>query len=574
VTLTNEPTADVTLPLSSSDPTEGTVPASVTVTPAQWQTGVVVTVTGVDDADDDGNIAYTIVTGDPTSADPDYEGLAAGDVVDVAVTNVDNDATADAGGPYAVDQNTVITLSASASYNTGGTIVLYEWDLDNDGQFDDATGVTAAFSRATPGVYTVGVRVTGNDAATGTDSATVTVAADNDTVGLYDPAAGRFHLRNRNDAGADDWAFIYGQPGWVPLAGDWNNDGIDTIGLFKPAATMFYLRNSNSAGPNDARFGYGYLGPAWQPIAGDWNGDGVDSVGLYDPATSTFYLKNVNAGGPTDLMFSFGQGGLGLQAIAGDWNGDGVDTIGVYNPATRIFCLRNSNSAGAYDARFAYCYTGPAWRPVAGDWDSNATVTVGLYDPATSMFFLKNTNANGPTALSFCYGQGGLGWQPVLGDWDDTGGSLRAAAGEVVGAQGLAPLTQADLQPIIAQAVSDWASAGVAVDLLDSLDFAIAGLPGSQLGVARAGNVFLDLDAAGHGWFIDPTPAGDEEFAGPVDPAVLDRIDLLTVVSHEIGHTLGLEDLEGSNGLMNGTLETGVRREPGVEEIDALFARL
>jgi hypothetical protein len=267
-----------------------------------------------------------------------------------------------------------------------------------------------------------------------------------------------------------------------------------------------------------------------------------------------------------------------------------------------MFYLRNSNSAGASDARFPYGYSGPAWRPVVGDWNGDGVVTVGLYDPATSAFFLKNNNGNGPTALSFCFGQGGLGLQPIAGDWDDTSGLLRAAAGDCPDFRGagdcphfcgarrqngavpfrpLAPLTQADLAPIVAQAVADWTAAGVAVDLLDSLDFIIADLPGPQLGRARSGAVFLDLDAAGHGWFIDPTPGANEEFAprtagrlAAVDPAAVDRIDLLTVVSHEIGHRLGLDDLDDSDGLMNGVLGPGRRREPGVNEIDAVLARL
>ena len=61
--LTTQPTADVTIGLSSSDTTEGTVaPASLTFTTANWNVAQTVTVTGVDDALDDGAVAYTIVT--------------------------------------------------------------------------------------------------------------------------------------------------------------------------------------------------------------------------------------------------------------------------------------------------------------------------------------------------------------------------------------------------------------------------------------------------------------------------------------------------------------------------------
>jgi gliding motility-associated-like protein len=92
VSLDSQPSADVTIPLSSSNTAEGTVAAIVVLTSANWQTGVTVTVTGVDDgAVVDGPITYTIVTGDVTSVDPNYNGLDAGDVADVTVINSDND---------------------------------------------------------------------------------------------------------------------------------------------------------------------------------------------------------------------------------------------------------------------------------------------------------------------------------------------------------------------------------------------------------------------------------------------------------------------------------------------------
>jgi ribosomal protein S16 len=392
------------------------------------------------------------------------------------------------------------------------------------------------------------------------------------TVGVYDPAAAEFYLRNSNDPGVADVRFGYGPAGlgWQPLAGDWDGDGIDTIGLYNPATRMFYLRNSNSAGANDARFAFGYSGPAWQPVVGDWDGDGIDTIGLYDPGTSTFYLKNTNANGPTAMSFSFGQRGVGLRALAGDWNGDGIDTIGVYDPATRRFFLRDSNSAGPNDARFAYGYSGPAWRPVVGDWNGDGTDTVGLYDPATSAFYLKNNNGNGPTAISFRFGQGGLGLQPVIGDWNGPEPSLLAVGGE------------ADLEPIVARAIAAWGEAGVTPEQLAELAavrFVIADLPGTQLGSAGLDAIYLDSSAAGHGWFIDPTPGANEEYAPgaagileAVDPAAVDRIDLLTVVAHELGHKLGLGGLDWSDGVMNDTLPAGRRREPGPAEIDALFA--
>jgi Tol biopolymer transport system component len=514
--------------------------------------------------------------------------------VDTTFVTVNNVApTPSAGGPYSDDVGAVIVVSAAASTDPGQDITSYAWDLDNDGQFDDGTAVTANFNGTTPGRFTIRVRVTDNDG--GANIGTTTVTVDNDTVGLYNPTTGAFYLRNHNNAGNGDWAFRYGPAGlgWQPIVGDWNNDGIDTVGLYDPTTGVFYLKNTNGPGAADVAFQYGAGGLGWQPIVGDWNNDGADTVGVYIPDSGAVYLRNSNSAGNADVAFGYGPGGLGWQPVVGDWDNNGTDTIGIYDPANAVFYLRNSNSYGVSDIGFAYGPPGSGWLPMAGNWDATGADTIGLYNAAGGTYFLRNANESGIADEMFGYGPAGLGWQTLICDWDDTGGLLRAAAGDCPDFRGArrengtvplrpdAALTDADLQPIVSQAVADWASAGVAVGLLESLDFIIADLPGSQLGRATRDTIFLDIDAAGHGWFIDPTPGADEEFQSvgnrleALDPQAVDRIDLLTVVSHELGHAFGLEDVVPSlDGLMSGALEPGVRREPRSEEIDVLFARL
>jgi PKD repeat protein len=48
----------------------------------------------------------------------------------------------------------------STSTDADGSVQRVTWDLDGDGQFDDAAGPTAAWSFATPGAYTVGLTAT------------------------------------------------------------------------------------------------------------------------------------------------------------------------------------------------------------------------------------------------------------------------------------------------------------------------------------------------------------------------------------------------------------------------------
>jgi uncharacterized repeat protein (TIGR01451 family) len=90
VVLNSQPTGNVSIGLSSSDATEGTVaPTSLTFSTVNWSVAQTVTVTGVDDAVFDGDVSYSIVTAPATSADPNYSGI---DPADVAVSNTDNDA--------------------------------------------------------------------------------------------------------------------------------------------------------------------------------------------------------------------------------------------------------------------------------------------------------------------------------------------------------------------------------------------------------------------------------------------------------------------------------------------------
>ena len=89
VVLKTQPTASVTIGLSSSDTTEGTVsPASLTFTTANWNSAQTVTVTGVDDAVADGSQPYSIVTAPASSSDLGYNGL---NPANVSVTNTDNE---------------------------------------------------------------------------------------------------------------------------------------------------------------------------------------------------------------------------------------------------------------------------------------------------------------------------------------------------------------------------------------------------------------------------------------------------------------------------------------------------
>jgi hypothetical protein len=89
VQLDTPPTADVTIPLVSSVPAEGTVnPSQLVFTAVNWNTPQTVTVTGVDDAVKDGSKTYLVQLNAVTSTDTLYNGL---NPPDLDFTNLDNE---------------------------------------------------------------------------------------------------------------------------------------------------------------------------------------------------------------------------------------------------------------------------------------------------------------------------------------------------------------------------------------------------------------------------------------------------------------------------------------------------
>ena len=102
-------------------PTEGTVSVGgLTFTAGNWNAPQTVTIIGVDDALDDNDVSYTIVTATATSLDLAYNGLNASDV---SVTNTDDESGA-AGLTFGADGGQL----SYGFYPTDGRLRLTRFD--------------------------------------------------------------------------------------------------------------------------------------------------------------------------------------------------------------------------------------------------------------------------------------------------------------------------------------------------------------------------------------------------------------------------------------------------------------
>lgn len=231
----------------------------------------------------------------------------------------------------------------------------------------------------------------------------------NDTTGLYRLSTNEFRLRNSNTTGGADISFIFGQKGDLPVAGDWDANGVTDVGVFR--STGEFLLRLNALSNVSVQFN---AQPGDLPVTGDFDGDGFDTVGLYAiGADDPFFLlsnSRVEEGvvSKADIQFPFGR--TGDLPVAGDWDGDGIDTIGLYRPSTSEFFLVNDFVDGEV-LSFVFGVAGDL--PIAGDWDGDGVDGVGVYRRGDTSMHL--TDDFGVTERRFRFEDADL---PVAGNWD------------------------------------------------------------------------------------------------------------------------------------------------------------
>ncbi len=222
-----------------------------------------------------------------------------------------------------------------------------------------------------------------------------------------------------------DKRYAFGAIDDTPIAGDWNNKGVAEIGVFRTSTRTFYLDYNGNGVWNgktvDRQYAFGAIGDI--PIAGDWNNNGITEIGVFRPSTRTFYLdyngNGVWNGKTVDRQYAFGA--IGDIPIAGDWNNNGITEIGVFRPSTRTFYL-DYNGNGVFngtgtDRQFAFGATGDI--PVTGDWNDNGVSKIGVFRPSIHTFYL-DYNGNGVfngAGTDRVYDFGEVNDVPVGGKW-------------------------------------------------------------------------------------------------------------------------------------------------------------
>ena len=166
---------------------------------------------------------------------------------------------------------------------------------------------------------------------------------------------------------------------------------------------------------------------------------------------------------------------------------------------------------------------------------------------------------------------GGIGSKSVFINPQNASG---VGVSMVATATAIAAPTEADVSALAAQARAAWAAAGADVSVLAGVRIVVADLGRDLLGstfieAGQQTTIYVDDNGAGRGWYLDSTPAFNEEYLRDGGGARLwaqggmaaSRMDLLTLLQHEYGHVLGLEHVNGgAPSVLNETLNIGERR--------------
>jgi hypothetical protein len=132
----------------------------------------------------------------------------------------------------------------------------------------------------------------------------------------------------------------FGVDGDYPVPGDWNGDDVDTPGISRVntanGLSYWWLTNNVTAGAVHIVTPWG--SPGRIPVAGDWNADGVDTPGIYWPEGRSWWLTNTAINnGSNALNYTPFQWGLAYDVpMAGDWATINVDRPMVYQKANAL----------------------------------------------------------------------------------------------------------------------------------------------------------------------------------------------------------------------------------------------
>ena len=131
----------------------------------------------------------------------------------------------------------------------------------------------------------------------------------------------------RQQADVVDHVFGLDDDDKMPVAGDWNGNGIRSIGTFRDGAWELDINGDGRFNHLDESVRFGRKGDI--PLVGDFNGDGIEEIAIYRNGS---WIIDSNGNRELDITDrTFEMGGATDKPVVGDWDGDGIDEPAIYS---------------------------------------------------------------------------------------------------------------------------------------------------------------------------------------------------------------------------------------------------
>lgn len=245
---------------------------------------------------------------------------------------------------------------------------------------------------------------------------------------------------------------VFGLPGAIPLAGDFNGDRRAELVLYVAGHWFIDLNGNGRWDPDDLWIAFGTENDL--PVVGDWDGDGKTDIAIFGPMwaedpkaiaaepglpdvanKSSIKVKNLpprpeeatdglrimqrSSSGQmradlVDHVFRYGT--LGDIPVAGDWNGDGITNIGLFRRGRWILDTNGNGRLDPDDITFTFGQEGDI--PLVGNFDGSGTAGIGVYRNGRVIFDSnRNLRMDEADQVLELHGKG----VPVVGDFDGDG---------------------------------------------------------------------------------------------------------------------------------------------------------
>jgi Mg-chelatase subunit ChlD len=380
------------------------------------------------------------------------------------------------------------------------------------------------------------------------------------------------------------------------MAADFTGDGkADIAGRIATTGDWWVARSTGSSFTNQ-KWG------RWNPnieftsiMAADFTGDVKADIAGRIATTGDWWVAKSTGTGFANAKWTRWNPSLELvDVMTADFTGDGKADIAGRVVTSGDWWVAESTGTGFANAKWT------RWNPslelvdvMAADFTGDGVADIAGRVVTSGDWWVAESTGTGFANAKWTRWNPTLAWGQVLvGNFAPAPAALHAAYAPTPSSQLSpdsqlpTPISQSALQPIVEEAVlrmsADLETVAFQVHIVD--------LPGLMLGRTVGNTILIDHNAAGFGWYLSPTDADFQpggrlgELTAQSGTEAVHRIDLLTVVMHELGHLLGYEHAE--SGLMQPAISPGTRWLPESEEallsdqsleadrLDAYFATL